>query len=72
MYVNFTVWKLELTIWLDLDKVDLGNGLVVNNQTIGVANTTSGFDGSFDGILGIGPVDLTEGTVSDATFATCD
>ena len=46
----------------DLDQVDLGNGLVIANQSIGASNNTSGFDGSFDGILGIGPVELTQGS----------
>jgi len=45
------------------DRVTLGNGLTVNAQSIGVASTSTGFDG-VDGILGIGPVDLTQGTVS--------
>lgn len=38
--------------------------MVIQNQSIGVASTAQGFNG-VDGILGIGPVDLTEGTVSD-------
>jgi len=38
-------------------------GLTVTSQSIGVASTSSGFDG-VDGIVGFGPVDLTEGTVS--------
>ena len=45
------------------DTVTLGPGLVIQNQSIGVASTAQGFQG-VDGILGIGPVDLTEGTVS--------
>ncbi|KZT33268.1 family A1 protease [Sistotremastrum suecicum HHB10207 ss-3] len=47
------------------DTVTLGSGLVITGQSIGVASRASGFDG-VDGILGIGPVDLTEGTVSNA------
>ncbi|KIJ40041.1 hypothetical protein M422DRAFT_90758, partial [Sphaerobolus stellatus SS14] len=54
-FINFAV----------TDRVTLSSALVINNQSIGVASTSSGFDG-FDGILGIGPVDLTEGTVSNA------
>ncbi|GJE94124.1 A1 family peptidase [Phanerochaete sordida] len=50
-----------------LDTVDLGNGLVIANQSIGVANSSSGFDGSFDGILGIGPVDLTQDTIQGSS-----
>ncbi|RPD62286.1 acid protease [Lentinus tigrinus ALCF2SS1-6] len=46
------------------DTVTLSDGLVIQKQSIGVASTAQGFDG-VDGILGIGPVDLTEGTVSD-------
>ncbi|OBZ76839.1 Polyporopepsin [Grifola frondosa] len=46
-----------------LDTVTLANGLVIKNQSIGVANITEGFDG-IDGILGIGPQDLTCGTTS--------
>ncbi|KAH9057488.1 aspartic peptidase A1 [Lactarius vividus] len=46
-----------------LDTVTIGPGLVIPGQSIGVASTSTGFDG-FDGILGIGPVDLTLGTLS--------
>ena len=45
------------------DQVTLSSSLVIAKQSIGVASTAQGFDG-VDGILGIGPVDLTEGTVS--------
>ncbi|KAF8645805.1 hypothetical protein AX14_009178, partial [Amanita brunnescens Koide BX004] len=44
-----------------IDTVTIGS-LVVSKQWIGVANKSYGFSG-FDGILGIGPVDLTEGTL---------
>jgi hypothetical protein len=37
-------------------------GLTVAQQSVGVANTTMGFSG-VDGILGVGPVGLTAGTV---------
>jgi len=40
-------------------------GLTVSDQSIGVASSSSGFDG-VDGIIGFGPVDLTEDTVSNA------
>ncbi|KAF8073954.1 acid protease [Lyophyllum atratum] len=40
------------------DKVTLGGNLVVTDQRIGVASSARGFSG-VDGILGIGPVDLT-------------
>ncbi|KAI0050951.1 aspartic peptidase A1 [Auriscalpium vulgare] len=49
------------------DTVTLGSGLTITNQSIGVASRSSGFTG-FDGILGIGPTDLTLKTLSpDAT-----
>lgn len=46
------------------DKVSFG-GLSVNSQSIGAATSSSGFNG-VDGIIGFGPVDLTQGTVSNA------
>ncbi|KAH9065697.1 aspartic peptidase A1 [Lactarius vividus] len=48
------------------DTVTIGPGLVIPGQSIGVASTSTGFSG-FDGILGIGPVDLTLGTLSPDT-----
>jgi len=45
------------------DQVDLGSGLVISQQSIGVASSDQGFQG-VDGIIGIGPVDLTANTVS--------
>lgn len=47
------------------DTVTLNSDLVIDNQSIGVASDSSGMEG-LDGLLGIGPVDLTEGTVSNA------
>ncbi|KAG2368812.1 aspartic proteinase [Suillus spraguei] len=47
-----------------LDTVTIGSGVTVINQSIGVAATASGFATGIDGILGIGPVDLTEGTLT--------
>ncbi|KAI0372569.1 aspartic peptidase A1 [Pilatotrama ljubarskyi] len=44
------------------DTITLGNGLTLKNQSIGVAIHSSGFDG-VDGILGIGPQDLTRGSL---------
>ncbi|KAL4245114.1 Polyporopepsin [Abortiporus biennis] len=52
-----------------LDTVNLGAGLIINNQSIGVANKTAGF-GGIDGILGIGPVDLTVGTLRPHTSSS--
>ncbi|KDR85732.1 hypothetical protein GALMADRAFT_53199 [Galerina marginata CBS 339.88] len=48
------------------DQVSLGSGLTISKQSIGVASTSQGFQG-VDGILGIGPVDLTLGTLSPGT-----
>ncbi|KAF8169471.1 aspartic peptidase domain-containing protein [Mycena galopus ATCC 62051] len=47
------------------DTVVIG-GLTVTNQSIGDGTRSSGFSGS-DGIIGFGPVDLTEGTVSGSS-----
>ncbi|KAG2076961.1 acid protease [Suillus decipiens] len=51
------------------DTVTLGGGVTITNQSIGVASTSSGFAG-VDGILGIGPVDLTEGTLTKLPSTT--
>ncbi|KAI0081062.1 acid protease [Panus rudis PR-1116 ss-1] len=51
------------------DTVSLGNGLTIQRQSIGVATRSDGFDG-VDGILGIGPVDLTVGTLTPDTRST--
>jgi hypothetical protein len=48
------------------DTVTLGTGLVIKGQSIGVASKATGFQ-DVDGILGIGPVDLTTGTVTNTT-----
>ncbi|KAJ7109925.1 aspartic peptidase A1 [Mycena epipterygia] len=48
------------------DTVTLASGLVIAKQSIGVASTSTGFSG-VDGILGIGPVDLTEGYSSSTS-----
>ncbi|EGO05010.1 hypothetical protein SERLA73DRAFT_82569 [Serpula lacrymans var. lacrymans S7.3] len=50
------------------DTVTLGS-LTITTQSIGVAQTSTGFSG-VDGILGIGPLDLTEGTLTDEQDAT--
>ncbi|KAK7063997.1 aspartic proteinase [Favolaschia claudopus] len=47
------------------DTVTLAAGLVIPKQSIGVASRSSGFSG-VDGILGIGPVGLTQGTLSNS------
>ncbi|KAH7913162.1 acid protease [Hygrophoropsis aurantiaca] len=46
------------------DTVTLGS-LKIQKQSIGVASQASGFDKGIDGILGVGPADLTDGTVSN-------
>ncbi|KAI0078070.1 acid protease [Panus rudis PR-1116 ss-1] len=45
-----------------VDQVTLAPGLVIENQSLGVALEDAGFDG-VDGIVGIGPTDLTCGTL---------
>jgi hypothetical protein len=52
-----------------LDTVTLGTGLTITSQSIGVAARSTGFTG-VDGILGIGPLDLTEGTLTDEPNTT--
>ncbi|KAG1836453.1 acid protease [Suillus subalutaceus] len=47
-----------------LDTVTLSSALVITKQSIGVASSVQGFD-LVDGILGVGPTDLTQGTVSN-------
>ncbi|KAG1729287.1 acid protease [Suillus lakei] len=47
-----------------LDTVTLSSDLVIAGQSIGVASSAQGFNG-VDGILGVGPTDLTQGTVSN-------
>ena len=46
------------------DTVTLGDGLFISQQSIGVAASSSGV-GNLDGILGLGPAVLTDGTVSN-------
>ncbi|KAF9343100.1 hypothetical protein BGX26_006270, partial [Mortierella sp. AD094] len=52
-----------------IDQVTLGSGLVLPKQSIGVASQSKGFHG-VDGILGLGPVDLTKGTLTPDTDST--
>ncbi|KAG1882659.1 aspartic proteinase [Suillus subluteus] len=47
------------------DTVTLGSGLTITKQSIGVASNSEGFTAGVDGVLGIGPVDLTEGSLID-------
>ena len=43
--------------------MSLGNSLTITDQSIGVASSSTGVD--VDGILGVGPTDLTQGTVAN-------
>ncbi|KII94442.1 hypothetical protein PLICRDRAFT_99960 [Plicaturopsis crispa FD-325 SS-3] len=49
------------------DQITLSDNLVIKNQSIGVASKSQGFGSGIDGILGIGPVALTAGTLADKT-----
>ncbi|KAG2067516.1 acid protease [Suillus decipiens] len=53
-----------------LDTVILGSGVTITKQSIGVANTSSDFPTGVDGVLGIGPVGLTEGTLPQLSTTT--
>ncbi|TFK89412.1 acid protease [Polyporus arcularius HHB13444] len=56
-----------------IDDITLGDGLTIKDQSFGVALLSQGFD-DVDGIIGIGPVDLTADTLigpdEDATVPT--
>ncbi|KAF9347528.1 hypothetical protein BGX26_000994 [Mortierella sp. AD094] len=52
-----------------IDQVNLGGALTIEKQSIGGAKQSKGFD-EVDGILGLGPVDLTTGTLSPDSGAT--
>ena len=51
----------------DIDSVSLQSGLSIHNKSIGVASESNGLPRQVDGILGIGPVDLTAGAVQDTS-----
>lgn len=51
------------------DQVTVASGLVVSRQSIGVASQSTGFS-NVDGVLGLGPADLTTGTLSPDTGST--
>ncbi|KAG2140216.1 aspartic peptidase domain-containing protein [Suillus bovinus] len=53
-----------------IDTVDLGNGLVIAKQSIGVATDVSSGWGNADGILGLGPVGLTKGSLTAESGTT--
>jgi hypothetical protein len=44
-----------------MDTVTLSPSLIITNQSIGVAKKISDFGEGIDGVLGIGPTDLTQG-----------
>lgn len=52
-----------------IDQVTIASGLVIPQQSIGVANSSTGFDG-VDGVLGLGPTDLTIGTLAPDSGTT--
>ncbi|KAL1747026.1 aspartic peptidase domain-containing protein [Schizophyllum fasciatum] len=47
------------------DQVTITDDLVLDSQSIGVASSAYGFNG-YDGILGIGPTSLTQGTLDNS------
>ncbi|KAG0703299.1 aspartic peptidase domain-containing protein [Suillus ampliporus] len=49
-----------------IDTVTLGSGLIIIGQSIGVVSMSTGVDG----ILGLGPLNLTEGTLTDEPGTT--
>jgi cathepsin E len=62
--VSYGSGSFSGTEWLD--RVTLSSDLVINSQSIGVASKSEDFEG-VDGIIGIGPDDLTEDTVKGVT-----
>ena len=52
-----------------IDHVNLGRGLFIFNQPIGVASNDPRIGGA-DGVLGLGPVQLTQGTLPDEPMTT--
>src|SRR6267154_520542 len=52
-----------------IDHVNLGRGLFIFNQPIGVASNDPRIRGA-DGVLGLGPVQLTQGTLPDEPMKT--
>lgn len=52
----------------DLDTVSLSSTLKINNQSIGSASQSKGFATGVDGLLGLGPVILTSGTLTNKPY----
>ena len=48
-----------------IDTVTLSPDLVILEQSIGVASSSAGMNAGVDGILGVGPTGLTQGTVNN-------
>ena len=48
-----------------VDTVTLSSDLVISGQSIGVATSFTGINSGIDGILGVGPTDMTQGTVAN-------
>ena len=48
-----------------IDTVTLSPDLVISKQSIGVASTSAGMNPGVDGIIGVGPIDLTNNTVAN-------
>ena len=48
----------------DLNTISLSSSLTITNQSIGAASSSKGFE-NVDGLLGLGPTDLTYGTLTD-------
>ena len=67
-FIHSLTYSLYSTLsCLDIDSVSLQSGLSIHNQSIGVAYTSNGLPHQVDGILRIGPVDLTAGAVQDTS-----
>ncbi|EMD36918.1 hypothetical protein CERSUDRAFT_137265 [Gelatoporia subvermispora B] len=64
VHVDYGSGKMVGTEWIDT--ITIGGDLTIADQSIGVAAMTRGFDG-VDGILGVGPTDLTCGTLTDTS-----
>ncbi|KAK2465527.1 hypothetical protein APHAL10511_002419 [Amanita phalloides] len=65
--VSYGSGSFSGTEWID--QVTLTSALVIPSQSIGVASRSTGF-APYDGILGIGPDDLTIGTLSPDSSKT--
>lgn len=64
--VRVLIYKLIWPNRSDNDTATLAAGFVITNQSIGDALKFAYFDG-VDGIIGVGPVDLTQGKLSPDT-----